>query len=51
MHVSFEKEFIKVLYAISGEGTDKPLQYSCLENSMGRGAWKARVHGFAKSRI
>ena len=27
----------------------KPLQYSCLENSMDRGAWWARVHGIAKS--
>ena len=26
------------------------LQYSCLENSMGRGAWQAAVHGSAKSR-
>ena len=30
-----------------GNGT--PLQYSCLENSMGRGAWQAAVHGAAKS--
>ena len=28
-----------------------PLQYSCLENSMDRGAWWATVHGAAKSRI
>ena len=27
-----------------------PLQYSCLENSMDRGAWWATVHGVAKSR-
>ena len=27
----------------------KPLQYSCLENSMDRGAWRAIVHGVAKS--
>ena len=33
-----------------GEGNDYPLQYSCLENSMDRGAWLATVHGFAKSR-
>ena len=26
-----------------------PLQYSCLENSMDRGAWRAAVHGFAQS--
>ena len=27
-----------------------PLQYSCLENPMGRGAWWATVHGVTKSR-
>ena len=31
-----------------GEGNGNPLQYSCLENSMGRGAWKATVHGITK---
>ena len=34
-----------------GEGTGDPLQYSCLENPMDRGAWWAAVHGVAKSRI
>ena len=33
-----------------GEGYSSPLQYSCLENSMGRGAWQAIVPGVAKSR-
>ena len=28
-----------------GEGNGKPLQYSCLENPMHRGAWRATVHG------
>ena len=32
-----------------GGGNDNPLQYSCLENSMDRGAWWATVHGVAKS--
>ena len=32
-----------------GEGNGNPLQYSCLENFMDRGAWQATVHGFAKS--
>ena len=32
-----------------GEGNSYPLQYSCLENSMDRGAWQATVHGVAKS--
>ena len=30
-------------------GSGNPLQYSCLGNSMDRGAWRARVHGVAKS--
>ena len=32
-----------------GEGNGNPLQFSCLENPMGRGAWQARVHGGKKS--
>ena len=32
------------------ESSGTPLQYSCLENPMGGGAWKAIVHGIAKSR-
>ena len=32
------------------EGNGTPLQYSCLENPMGGGAWWAAVHGVAKSR-
>ena len=32
-----------------GVGNGNPLQYSCLENSMSRGARKATVHGVAKS--
>ena len=31
-----------------GEGNGNPLQYSCLENPMDRGAWWATVHGVAK---
>ena len=31
------------------EGNGNPLQYSCLENPMDRGAWWAPVHGVAKS--
>ena len=31
------------------EGNGNPLQYSCLENSMDRGAWWTRVHGVTKS--
>ena len=32
------------------EGNDNPLQYSCLENPMDRGTWRATVHRVAKSR-
>ena len=32
-----------------GEGNGSPLQYSCRENPMDRGAWQAAVHGVAKS--
>ena len=32
-----------------GEGNGYPLQYSCLENSMDRGAWQAIVHGVKKA--
>ena len=32
-----------------GEGNGYPLQYSCLENTMDRGAWQATVHGVTKS--
>ena len=35
----------------SGGGSDKPLQYSCLKNSMDRGSWRATVHGVAKSQM
>ena len=33
-----------------GEGNSNPLQYSCLENSMDRGAWQATVHGVPRVR-
>ena len=34
-----------------GEGNGNPLQYSCLENPMDRGAWQAIVHGVTQSWI
>ena len=37
------------LSGLIGEGNGIPLQYSCLENPMDRGAWWAAVHGVAKS--
>ena len=33
-----------------GEGNGNPLQYSCLENPTGRGAWQATVHGIQRVR-
>ena len=41
---------IKILIILkAGEGNGTPLQYSCLENPTDGGAWKAAVHGVAKS--
>ena len=37
-------------FPLIGEGNSNPLQYSCLENSMDRGAWQATVLRVAKSR-
>ena len=42
---SFVTAFICVF---KGEGNGTPLQYSCLENPMDGGAWKAAVHGVAE---
>ena len=39
--------FLAYLAKYSGEGNGTPRQYSCLENPMDRGAWKAAVHGVA----
>ena len=33
----------------NGEGNGNPLQYSCLETLLDRGAWRATVHGVAES--
>ena len=37
------------LGTLPGEGNGYPIQYSCLENSINRGAWPAKVHGVTKS--
>ena len=37
-------------YIFFGEGDGTPLQYSCLENPMDERAWRAAVHGVARSR-
>ena len=41
---------ILLLLPFCGEGNGNPLQYSCLENPMDRGAWQATVHGAARVR-
>ena len=40
----------KVSHFSTGEGNGNPLQYSCLENPVDRGAWQVTVHGVSKSR-
>ena len=42
--------FSHLLVLYPGEGNGTPLQYSCLENPMDRGAWWPAVHRVAKSR-
>ena len=37
--------------SVPGSGNGNPLRYSCLVNSMDRGAWQFIVHGAAKSWI
>ena len=39
------------MYVLIGEGNGNLLQYSYLENPMGRGSWQATVDGVAKSQI
>ena len=45
---SVELGSIPGLERFPGEGNGNPLQYSCLENSMDRGAWWATIHGVTK---
>ena len=51
-HVREYSNFIllHVVVHFSGEGNGTPLQYSCLENPMDRGAWWSAVHGVTMSR-
>ena len=44
------QHILKSIAPSYGEGNGTPLQYSCLENPMDRGAWKAAVHGVAEGR-
>ena len=45
-----DKGSISGLGRSPGEGNGNPCQYSCLENPMDSGAWRATVHGIAESR-
>ena len=42
-------KFYKIM-STEGEGNSSPLQYSCLENPMDGGAWRAALHGVARVR-
>ena len=37
-----------MVLAFHGEGSGNPLQYSCLENPVDQGAWRAMVHGISR---
>ena len=45
-----DRDSIPLLGRSPGEGNGNPLQYSCLENPMDRGAWGATVYGVARVR-
>ena len=47
----WETGSISGLWRSPGRGHSNPLQYSCLENTMDRGAWQAAVQGVTKSQI
>ena len=49
MEFTLNAGFCLLLAMPLGEGNGTPLQYSCLENPMGGGAWQAAVRGVAKS--
>ena len=48
--LGFSNCHINVMALFPGEGNGNPLQYSCLESPMERGAWWATVHGVTKIR-
>ena len=48
--VGFSSFLLRLNVPHFGEGNGTPLQYSCLENPMDRGAWCTAVHGVTKSR-
>ena len=50
LQISQQGHISRAINRIPGGGNGNPLQYSCLENSMDRGALQAIVHGVGKSR-
>ena len=50
MYTKNTKLILILLTGENGEGNGTPFQYSCLENPMDGGAWKAAVHGVAEGR-
>ena len=48
---AMQKTLVQFLGRSAGEGIGYPLQYSCLENPMDRGAWWAKVHVVTNSWI
>ena len=48
-NVSVNVGEVRDMGSIPGGGHGKALQYSCLENPLDRGAWKATVHRVAKN--
>ena len=49
LELDVEQQSGSELGRFHGEENGNPLQYSCLENSMDRGAWQAAVQGVTKS--
>ena len=45
-----DRRDVGLIPGLAGGGHGNPLQYSCLENSMSRGAWKTTFHRVGKSR-
>ena len=48
---SEDPDLIPGLGRSSGERNGNPLQYSCLQNPMDRGAWQSTVHGLSKIQV
>ena len=48
---AMQETWVQSLERSPGEGNGNPLQYSCLENPMDRGAWRATVHEVMKNWI